>query len=113
MTIETETYTIEDIADRGVVALKGTLRLQGREQYQPIFNLLMEAAARSAGKLTLDMKELIFLNSSGISAISLFVIEMRKKEKPVAIVGSSSISWQSKSLMNFQRLYEQVEILIE
>ena len=113
MKIETDTYSVKEISGQSTVVMTGTLRLQGREQYQPIFDLLMEAAARSAGALTVDMKELIFLNISGISAVSLFVIEMRKIDKPVTIKGSSNVSWQSKSLLNFQRLYEQVEIVIE
>ena len=113
MTIETETYSIADNPEEAAIVIKGTLRLQGREQYLPIYTLLMESASRADGKLTLDMRGLIFLNSSGISAFSLFVIEMRKIAKPIAIIGSSSVTWQSKSLMNFQRLYEKVEITIE
>ena len=113
MTIETETYSIAEIPEDSAIVIKGTLRLQGREQYQPIYKLLLDSASRADGKLTLDMRGLIFLNSSGISALSLFVIEMRKIEKPISIVGSSAVTWQSKSLMNFQRLYEQVEIIIE
>ena len=112
MTIQTDTYTVTENPNENTVILKGTLRLQGREQYQPISDLLMESASHAKSELTLDMTGLIFLNSSGISALSLFVIEMRKIEKPISIVGSSTISWQSKSLMNFQRLYEKVEITI-
>ncbi len=113
MTIQTDSYTITADKDEGIVTLEGTLRLQGREQYKPIFDLLMESASWREGKLTIDMRGLIFLNSSGISAISLFIIEMRKIAKPIEILGSNSITWQSKSLKNFQRLYEQVEITIE
>jgi hypothetical protein len=113
MTIETDAYTVTAIKEDSAVKMKGTLRLQGREQYRPIFDLLMEAASWREGTLTIDMRELIFLNSSGISAVSLFIIEMRKIDKPITIIGSNSITWQSKSLMNFQRLYEQVEIKIE
>ena len=112
MIIETEAYTVTANEKDLTVAMKGTLRLQGRDQYQPIFDLLMKAAAWREGKLIIDMGELIFLNSSGISAISLFIIEMRKIGKPIEIVGSNSVTWQSKSLKNFQRLYEQVEITI-
>jgi hypothetical protein len=113
MTIETDAYSVTATKEDSTVMMKGTLRLQGREQYKPIFDLLMESASWREGMLTIDMRELIFLNSSGISAVSLFIIEMRKIQKPIAIIGSNDITWQSKSLMNFQRLYEQVEITIE
>lgn len=113
MIIETDSYTIESIAEDSKVVLKGTLRLQGREQYLPIFDLLMEAAAEVPSTLTVDMRELEFLNSSGISALSLFVIEMRKTNKTITIVGSKAVSWQAKSLINFQRLYDKVEIVLD
>jgi len=93
MTIQTEAYSVTASKKEPTITLKGTLRLQGREQYQPIFDLLMESASQREGKLTIDMRELIFLNSSGISAISLFIIEMRKISKPIEIVGSQSITW--------------------
>ena len=112
MTIETDAYTVAATRENSKVTMTGTLRLQGREQYKPIFDLLMESASWREDKLTIDMRDLIFLNSSGISAISLFIIEMRKISKPIAITGSNLITWQSKSLKNFQRLYEQVEITI-
>ena len=112
MTIETDAYTVAAVREESTVTMKGTLRLQGREQYKPIFDLLMESATWREDKLTIDMRDLIFLNSSGISAISLFIIEMRKISKPIAIMGSGAVTWQSKSLRNFQRLYEQVEITI-
>lgn len=112
MTIETDAYTVAANRNDSTVTLTGTLRLQGREQYKPIFDLLMDSASWREEKLTIDMRELIFLNSSGISAISLFIIEMRKINKPITIMGSNIITWQSKSLKNFQRLYGQVEITI-
>ena len=112
MTIQTDAYTVTANEENATVTLNGTLRLQGRDQYKPIFVLLMESASWREGKLTIDMRELIFLNSSGISALSLFVIEMRKIGKHIEVIGSDSITWQSRSLKNFQRLYEKVEITI-
>jgi hypothetical protein len=112
MTIETDAYSVAADKEDSKVTMTGTLRLQGREQYKPIFDLLMESASWREDRLTIDMRDLIFLNSSGISAISLFVIEMRKISKPITIMGSNLVTWQSKSLKNFQRLYDEVEITI-
>ena len=109
MKIEKDNYTVE-VTNGAGVTLSGTLRLQGREEYQQIYDLLMETAGRDDSALTIDMMGLTFLNSSGISTLSLFVIEMRKRNKPIRIVGNKRISWQIKSLRNFQRLYADVEI---
>ena len=74
---------------------------------------MMKTASAAQSVLEIDMQNLVFLNSSGISALSLFIIEMRKDEKPVRIRGNKSITWQTKSLYNSQRLYEEVEIIIK
>ncbi len=110
MNIETNTYSVRVSKDYATVILTGTLRLQGREQYQEVTGLLTEAADKSSATLTIDMRGLIFLNSSGISTLSLFIIEMRKRRKDIRIVGSKAVSWQTKTLYNFKRLYDQVEI---
>ena len=113
MKIETENYTVVAADDGSQVSFEGTLRLQGREEYQQIYDLLMQSAGTGITPLILDMTRLTFLNSSGISTLSLFVIEMRKRSKPIRIVGNRHISWQTKSLRNFERLYAEVEITFE
>ena len=105
MRLENGNYRVRFDQTSNTVFLIGTLRLQGREEYQQINGLLIDAAESSDGALTIDMQDLEFLNSSGISTLSLFIIEMRKREKTIRIVGNSEISWQSKSIHNFQRLY--------
>ena len=91
--------------------MNGTLRLQDKDEYREIFELLTRAANETTGlPLRLDMKDLVFLNSSGISSLSLFIIRMRKLDKDITIMGSETIPWQMKSLKNFQKLYGKVEI---
>jgi anti-anti-sigma factor len=56
-------------------------------------------------QIVLDLKNLEFLNSSGISMLSKFVINIREKNSTQILVkGSESIPWQGKSLKNLQRL---------
>lgn len=111
MEIKTDKYAIEYNKKERIVKMEGTLRLQGKDEYRDIFELLTMAANDTTGlPLILDMKGLIFLNSSGISSLSLFILKMRKLDKDIAIRGSESIPWQMKSLKNFQKLYGKVEI---
>ncbi len=112
MKIVNDNFTVRFDPDRSTVFLSGTLRLQGRDEYRAISRLLNESAETSDGTLVIDMQDLEFLNSSGISTLSLFVIEMRKRGKPLRIVGSAAVSWQAKSLHNFQRLYAAAEVKI-
>ncbi|MCK5674877.1 MAG: hypothetical protein KAH95_15970 [Spirochaetales bacterium] len=112
MEIKQDNYTIEYKKKDRLVKMSGTLRLQDKDEYREIFELLTKAANETTGlPLTLDMKDLVFLNSSGISSLSLFIIKMRQLDKDISIKGSNTIPWQVKSLSNFQKLYGKVEII--
>ena len=103
-------YSIKVTKDFSRIALVGILRLQGREDYEKIHHMLRYAADRSGESFEMDLRRLQFLNSSGISTLSLFVIEMREIGKKLTITGSKSSPWQSKSLANFRRLYDKVVV---
>ncbi len=112
MKIKTDKYTIEYAKNDRIVKMEGTLRLQGKDEYRDIFELLTKAANDTTGlPLILDMRDLIFLNSSGISSLSLFIVNMRKLDKDITIRGNEAIPWQIKSLKNFKKLYGKVEII--
>jgi len=112
MEIKQDKYTIAYKKKDRLVKMSGTLRLQDKDEYRVIFELLTKAANETTGlPLTLDMKGLVFLNSSGISSLSLFIIKMRQLDKDTTIKGSKTIPWQIKSLSNFQKLYGKVEII--
>ena len=102
--IEDENYKIEYNASDKVVNFSGTLRLGGLTEYAPIIECL-EQAVNENESLTLSVKDLEFLNSSGIAMLSKFVINARNKEDfLLSVVGSKVTPWQAKSLNNLQRL---------
>jgi len=103
--ISNENYCVDSDLGSNTITFKGSLRLSGMEEYNPIINLLNEVASQTPPSLTIDLKSLEFLNSSGISMLSKFVINIRKENTiQLVIKGSNSIPWQSKSLKNLQRL---------
>lgn len=100
--------------ETATVHFSGALRLANVKAYDNVAKLLAEAAAAVDGPLTLDFKELKFLNSSGITALSLFVVGARKASKPqLRLVGSKANAWQQKSLGNFQMLWKDMALVIE
>lgn len=102
-TIQTDAYSISH-ETVGQVTLKGILRLNGLQEYAPMIDLLT-MARHSTERLTLDIRGLEFLNSSGIAMLSRFVIDARNDNvSKLTILGSQSVSWQGKSLKNLQRL---------
>ncbi|MCR9141777.1 MAG: hypothetical protein NXI24_05960 [bacterium] len=110
MKLEHENYSAE-LIENNTVRLSGTFRLQGKEHYLEIMSLLENAIKSADGALTIDLTDLNFLNSSGISSLSIFIIQAREAgHKKIKIIGSDKHSWQAKSLKNFQKLWKNIEV---
>ncbi len=105
-----ETYSVEVTDNPARIIFKGTLRLQGRPEYEKILGMLREVARRAVECLEIDLRDLQFLNSSGISTLSVFLIEMREIGKKIAIIANKTVPWQRKALDNFARLSNQISI---
>ncbi len=99
-----ESYSVEVTEDPLRVTFKGTLRLQGRPDYEKILATLRDAARRAVERFEIDLRELQFLNSSGISTLSVFLIEMRETGTKITISAAKAVPWQRKALDNFSRL---------
>lgn len=98
-----ESYSLDWDSETRTAALKGILRLNGLEEYAPISRFLLAAVPQ--GSMTLDLRGLEFLNSSGIATLSKFVIEIRnRKTVDLTVLGSKAVAWQSKSLVNLSKL---------
>lgn len=102
--IITEDYHIWLEPDQKIVYFQGFLRLEGMKEYQPIIEMLL-AILTDVPDLTLNLEALEFLNSSGISMLSMFVMKVRGQTgTSLTLRGAKSILWQTKSLRNLQRL---------
>jgi hypothetical protein len=111
MEIKTEDYSVLYDLDKTTIICQGSLRLNGLEEYAAILQLFSEAVEQKPAELTLDLQNLKFLNSSGISMLSKFIIEVRKKKNiQIVAIGSKEIPWQSKSLKNLQRLMPSLKL---
>ncbi|MBV1877406.1 MAG: hypothetical protein KUG79_07175 [Pseudomonadales bacterium] len=114
MQITHEDYQVESNEETGLIVCHGSFRLRGSKEYQPILDILLGAADARPSMLTLDVRELQFLNSSGINTLSKFILQVRKhKASQIVIQGSTKYPWQSKSLKNFQRLLPDLRLEID
>jgi hypothetical protein len=93
----------------------GALRLSGMDEYEPIVQFFDQVLdITKPDKIYFDMKELRFLNSSGINVLSKFVIRVRqKKTVKMVLQGSQQIPWQGKSLKNLKRLMPKLQLELE
>jgi anti-anti-sigma factor len=102
--ITTEDYRIYFDEDQKIVYFRGFLRLEGMKEYQPIMDTLLKILTEYPS-IVINLEALEFLNSSGISMLSMFVMKVRGQEgKTLTFKGSKNILWQTKSLRNLQRL---------
>jgi hypothetical protein len=69
--IHGESFEIRLEEENSTVLFKGALRLSGTEDYAPILDMLKETLIGPPGLIVLDLRELDFLNSSGITMLSL------------------------------------------
>lgn len=113
MDISHQDYQVHYDEPGAMVRCSGSFRLHG-EEYKPVLDLLTLAADAKPPMLTLDVRELQFLNSSGINTLSKFVLLIRKHNtSEVLIKGSTRFPWQEKSLKNLQRLLPALKLEIE
>lgn len=103
-------YRVWHDLEANTTYMQGLLRLSGKAEYQPIASLLQEALEQSS-QFTLDVRELEFLNSSGITMLTMFVVKARQKGNvALTVKGSEKILWQTKSLKNLQRLMPHLNL---
>ncbi|MEH1830122.1 MAG: hypothetical protein V7L22_33095 [Nostoc sp.] len=111
MEITSEKYSVHYDQMAKTVSCRGALRLAGMEDYAPIVELLDHVLEDRPSELMLNLRELEFLNSSGINVLSKFVLKVRRQEDIQLIVqGSTTIPWQERSLKNLQRLMPKLEL---
>ena len=113
MEIKDQDYSVIFSKANATISFTGSIRLQNLPAYETIKTLLRDAYSEVGGSLlALDMKDLNFVNSSGITTLSMFIIDSRKKEggAKIKVIGNNTVSWQIKSLANFQKLWDSVQI---
>ncbi|MEY3299735.1 MAG: hypothetical protein RLZZ597_2995 [Cyanobacteriota bacterium] len=109
--IHGEEYVVRYDALTSTIFFEGSLSLPNIEDFEPVVNLLNAALDSAPPRLTLNLGQLEFLNSSGISILSRFVIKVRgQSETTLMLKGSEAIIWQKRSLRNLQRLMPSLEL---
>lgn len=111
MEVKGENYHVIHDPATATLTFQGALRMRGMVAYAPIMQLLDKVVAQAPATITMDLRELQFSNSSGISVLFQFVIKIREQGSSNLIVrGSEQISWQKKSLENLRRLMAGMQL---
>lgn len=112
MELKTDDFTIWYEEATNTTHFQGKLRLNNTEEYEPI-NRLLAKASEDREQVVWDLKQLEFLNSSGINVLYKFVLSARKNNLGMKVLGSESMNWQKKSLPNMKKFMPSIELIID
>ncbi|WYM00264.1 MAG: hypothetical protein HEQ19_12765 [Gloeotrichia echinulata CP02] len=114
MDLKSDDYSIWYNPATQTVTCRGTLRLSELEEYTLLVELLNDVIAQKPCRLTLDLRDLRFLNSSGFNVLSKFVLQVRQVETIEFVIQSAqNIPWHQRSLKNLQRLMPSLQLLCD
>ena len=113
MTTETEDFQI--ISDTPYTTkISGILRLPSPLAYEKPFITISEGIKNCNNQTyTIDLINLTFLNSSGITALARLIINARQCEQKLCFIGNENIPWQQKSLNNLKKLWSGISIILK
>lgn len=117
--LNNKNYTICYTPETAIVTCEGSLMLNGAPAYQPILDLLSQAAEEqetTAKKLEIDIRKLKFMNSSAINMMTKFIMyvsDVRSLKLNVTIIAQKQVAWQERLCFNLQRLMPSLQTHLE
>ena len=108
MLTETGDFTIDYNGHEAT--LRGVLRLPSPTSYDAPFDVLHQAVTSTDDPFVVDISDVRFMNSSGITAMSRLVLLARSEHKSLVLRGAKSVAWQRKTLRSLGRLYDGLRI---
>jgi len=83
-----------------------------RGGYSAIMKLLMDIVYQHPAELTLDVRELQFVNSSAINIFSKFVMLLAEEQTThLRILGNQKLFWQPQALSNLKVLLPSLTLI--
>jgi hypothetical protein len=111
--VKDTTYSLHYNPLVATVKCAGSFRLGAPYEYAEMVAFFDTIVEQPPPSLVLDLRELNFLNSSGISILCKFVIGLRDHNRTaLTVYGSHKFPWQSRSLKNLQRLMPNLQLII-
>lgn len=107
-------YHISYDPETAVVMCEGSLLLNGAPAYEPILQMLKQAAEnQEPNPLTVNVCGLKFMNSSGINMLTKFVMyvsDIKKLTLTITFQAQKQVAWQEKLCINLRRLLPSLQI---
>jgi hypothetical protein len=105
-------YEVEPGQSPGTWFLRGVLRLDSPEAYAQAFEPLVASLGKTPA-ISIDLSQVVFLNSSGIRALADVILLAREKGCRVTLFGSAAVPWQKKLATSLTGLFPEIEMRID
>lgn len=109
MSIQDEDFMIEVFPDTKTVIIKGTMRLNSPIAYENHFSGLTNLV-QSEKTITIDIRDLEFLNSSGLTSLGRVFMLAKKTGIKGTLIARNSIPWHSRSITSIAKLWPNLTI---
>ncbi len=111
MKAEQADYSVDPGQSPGTWFLRGVMRLDSPEAYARAFEPIL--ASLAVGAISIDLSQVVFLNSSGIRALADVLLAAREKRCQVKLFGSAGVPWQKKLATSLTGLFPDVVMVID
>jgi hypothetical protein len=112
MRSERPDYTVEPGSSPGTWFVRGVLRLDSPEAYGKVFRPIVDSLA-DVRAVTIDLAQVVFLNSSGIRGLADVLVAARAKGVQVTLHGSAGVPWQRKLATSLTGLFPEIEMRLD
>jgi hypothetical protein len=112
MKAERPDYAVEAGPSPGSWVLRGVLRLDSPEAYARVFRPITDSLG-GVRALSIDLSQVVFLNSSGIRGLADVLLLAREKGCQVSLFGSAAVPWQKKLATSLTGLFPEIVMRVD
>jgi hypothetical protein len=112
MKSERPDYAVDPGQSLGTWFLRGVMRLDSPEAYARAFEPIVATLAKSP-TASIDLSQVVFLNSSGIRALADVLLAAREKRCTVTLFGSAAVPWQRKLATSLTGIFPEIEMRLD
>ena len=111
MNIKGDAYHVTYDPETATAVFQGSVRLLGVKDYETVKQLMDDIVTAAPETLTLDLRQLRFLNSLGTYLLMGFILKMRDNTSSHVIVhGLAGTHWQERAFGDLERLMPSIEL---
>ena len=104
-------YNIQHGDSDSHFVFSGEMRLHSPIAYdEPFSDLKQSIESPDTPEVVLDIGQLEYLNSSGITSFARLILLASKHSKPLKIIYNKTIPWQTKNVVSLAKLHPKIEL---